>query len=236
MARLLSLIASNIRGSVGGLTYFSGPYHQIQMRSRTAPVQPNTNYQASIKSFFGSAVAAWEALDQDDRDGWAQYAQTVTLQGPLGSYQPSGRDLAIGSFTGMSYNRVHATGDVPVSIDMDPPEIAGQLAMTDVVVTAPADPGTGNTITFGNTGNSESIIYFASKSFVQSDSRFFYKGPFRANTLKSDLVLDGETGSVTFTQAPEGSVYFVRVRAFSAASPFRMSPPIILRCVSEETV
>lgn len=236
MARMLSQIATIIRGSVGGLTFFAGPYHQIQVRARTAPVQPNTNFQSSIKAFFGAAVALWETISQADRDGWDQYAQTVTLQGPLGPYKPSGRDLAIGAYSGISFNRAWATGGVPAVVDMDPPVLAGQLAITNVLVGPPTAPGTGNSISFDNIGNGESIVVFVSKSFVQSQSRNYFKGPFRTNTLKSNIVVDAGSEAVEFVQAPAGSVYFARLRAYSAVSPFRMSPDIIVRCVSETTV
>jgi len=236
MARMLSLLASGIRGSIGGLTFFSGPYHQIQVRQRTAPVQPNTTYQAYIKNHFGSAVALWESLDQDDRDAWAQYAQTVTFQGPLGSYSPTGRSLAIGMYSAARYVAQVSTGTIPMTIDMEPPVLSGQIAISGITVGPPTAPGIGNSITVGNIGNGEQIWCYANKSFVQSDSRNFFKGPFRADTFQSEFVAEDASDAFEFSSGAVGHVYFVRIRALSSASPFRMSPLSIVRCIAEETV
>lgn len=235
MARMLGIHASGIRGSIGGNTFLANTYHQIVIRQRTAPVQPGTSFQTSVKSGFGGGVAAWEQASEAYREGWVQYAQTVTLQGPLGSYQPSGRNLAIGQYAATQYI-TDVGGEAPTGgLSMEPPEVAGVLALEGVKSVPLVAAGTGFEINVGQ-ANGETVIAYGVRSLKQSAARYFYKGPWSPATFQAEELDDQTSSSLKFTGLVDGGIYFVRVRAISEEAPRRMSPEYILRCVASETI
>ena len=232
MAKGNSHIFSVLRGSVGGITYLSGRNNAIVARQRTSPIQPNSQFQSLSKVAFASAVAAWEDATDQQREDWAAYAQTVTFTGPLGPYQPSGRDLAIAQFQmaafGVSTGGVIIIGDP----DMVPPVAAGRLALDAVVIGGLAAPGTGISLSFDN-NNGESVIAITRRSLQQSSARNFFKGPFIANSIFGTTVADGNSGTAEYTGLVEDGVYFIHVRLLSSASPRRYSNDFIFRAVAE---
>ncbi len=229
--RMLSHIASNMLGSVGGITYLNNPFHQIVARQRTVPVQPNTENQVKAKASFSAGVQAWEQASDADRDLWAAFAATVTFQGPLGPYHPTGRMLAIAQFqiTGYLLNRGIAgfIGDN----DMDPPVDPGMLVMTNPTILDPDPVATGFQIRINN-DTGESVVLYAQRSFKQSSARNFYKGPWVSSTLDSAVIVDAANGNVEFDGLDEGGIYFVKFRIVSIALPRRYSQEGILRAVA----
>lgn len=127
--RMLSHIASNMLGSVGGITYMNNPFHQIVGRQRTVPVQPNTNNQVFAKSAFSDAVQAWEQTSISNRQGWDDYAATVTYTGPLGDYHPSGRMLAIAQYQVIGYLINQQFTEFADGLSMEPPQLPGLLVI-----------------------------------------------------------------------------------------------------------
>ena len=233
--RMLSHIASNMLGSVGGITYLNNPFHQIVARQRTVPVQPNTTNQVKSKSSFGAAVQAWEDTTDVIREAWAAFAQTVTFQGPLGPYHPTGRMLAIAQFqiTGYLLNREIAgfIGDNGMIAPVDP----GMLVIINPKITELVGAGTGFGISCDNE-NGESVNLYAERSFKQSAARYFYKGPWLSNTLDAVVIADEATGVVEFEGLDDQGIYFVRYRFISLSAGRRYSQEGILRATAEETV
>ena len=234
MARMLGIHASGIRGSIGGNTFLANTYHQIVIRQRTAPVQPGTGFQTSVKSGFGSGVAAWEQATEQQREDWATYAQTVTLQGPLGSYKPSGRNLAIGQYAATQYI-TDIGGETPTGgLSMQAPTVAGVLALETVKIQPLTAAGTGFEIAVGQ-ANGEDVIAYAVRSLKQADARYFYKGPWSPATFQAAEIADQTSVIIPFTGLIDGGVYFVRLRGISETAPRRMSPEYLLRAVASVT-
>lgn len=100
MARVLQPVGSAAAsGSIGGTTYARnryGPY----ARTKAMPVNPNTNYQASIRSKFSELAAAWSGLTAVQRAAWETYAGNTQMTDVFG--QPiwhTGRNWFIGNNT-----------------------------------------------------------------------------------------------------------------------------------------
>lgn len=233
--RMLSHIASNMLGSVGGITYLNNPFHQIVARQRTVPVQPNTANQVLSKVAFSAAVQAWEQAADQVRADWAAFAQTVTFQGPLGPYNPTGRMLAVAQFQITGYLLNRGVAGFIGGNDMQAPVDPGMLIITAPVVAAPTVPGTGFSIRATN-NNGESVQAYAERAFRQSDARNFYKGPWVSATLDAEVIADTDNGSIDFLNLIEDGVYFVRLRFISVGLGRRYSQEIILRAVAQVTV
>jgi hypothetical protein len=233
--RALSHVFSNMLGSVGGITYLNNPFHQIVGRQRTVPVQPNTDNQVLSKTAFSAAVQAWEQATDQVRADWKAFAQTVTFQGPLGPYSPTGRMLAVAQYqiTGYLLNR-EVAGFIGGN-DMQAPVDPGMLIITNPTVGPPLPPGTGFSIGSKN-DNGESVVAYAERSFKQSAARNFYKGPWVSPTLNSLNIDDTDTEFLNFMDLIEGGIYFVKLRYVSAPLGRRYSQEVILRVVAETTV
>lgn len=234
MARALSHLFSLIRGSVGGLTYFSNQFHQICMRQRTAPVQPNTPYQAGVKTAFDLSDATWNALPALSRELWESYAQTCTYPGPAGDYTVPGRQLFIGTLVLAQY----LNGFFPETIvpSVDPPLEAGWYNpgnFKDRIY----DGGTqGISLTLTTPpGPFSSIVVDSSIGF--SPSRLRYKGPWISNRKHFQQLPQNAIHNVTIDLplAMVGMTVFSRSKVFTAALfgtdpiPHRMAFPVILR-------
>jgi len=234
MARMLGIHASIIRGSVGGNTFTANRNHQIVIRQRTAPVQPNTTFQAQVKSAFAAAVVAWETATPVARQQWNAYAQTVTLQGPLGPYQPSGRDLAIAQYAYTQWMQ-NIAGISPLGgASMLAPSSAGQLAMTFLAVQPLTSPGTGFEVVAYNM-NGEDVYFGGSRSLKCASSRNYWSGPFDPSTADVQTVADAAQGTIAFDSLEDEGVYFVRVRMISQSAGRRLSGNFIVRAIASVT-
>lgn len=235
MARMLGIHASSIRGSIGGNTFLANQFHQIVIRQRTAPVQPNTTVQSQVRSAFMAGVSGWENTTEANRSGWRTYAQTVTFQGPLGPYQPSGRDLGVGQYAATQYI-IDVGGITPLSgVSMSPPVKAGLLSIEGLQVVPLAAAGTGFGVQITN-NNGEAVYLYGTRSLKQADARQFYKGPWDSASIQVSGIADSSTGVIEFDNLIEDGVYFARVRIISQEPPRRMATELIVRAVATETV
>jgi hypothetical protein len=69
MAKIISSLVGDLRGSIGGNTYSRNRYGAY-IRQRVKPVNPNTVAQSIARSIFSSISAGWRLLTQERRDYW----------------------------------------------------------------------------------------------------------------------------------------------------------------------
>ena len=232
MARFLSTVYSMIRGSVGGLTYFSGPYHQLQVRQRTAPVQPNSNAQTWARAAFSAAVVAWQNLSKANKDLWEAYAATCTREGPLGPYQPSGRMLAIGQYMQTDYVVSLGLAAFPGGSSMTPPALTGVPAITDPNYTICVGAGIGFRLNWHNM-NAEAMKLIGTISEKQTASTFFYKGPFLPDRTFHVETAAAAPGFKDITSLEDGGIYFAKMRLVTTQNVGRrFSEASIIRCIA----
>ena len=73
------------RSGSGSGTVWSHNRYGAYTRSRTVPVNPNTERQAQVRSFVAGLTIAWQSgLTQDQRDAWEVYAANVPWKNKLG--------------------------------------------------------------------------------------------------------------------------------------------------------
>jgi hypothetical protein len=231
---MLGIHASGIRGSIGGNTFTANQYHQIVIRQRTAPVQPQSDARALVKSAFSTAVAQWNLATAAQRSDWDQYAQTVERSGPLGKYQPSGRDLALGQYTATVFINSVGSLDLGMIPSMDAPATAGALAMSGLSIVPLGSTGTGFEVKAGN-DNGEDVYFYGTRSLQVANSRNYWSGPFDPDTTQAELVSDASTGNLIFDNLAEDGVYFVKVNMISVSAKRRMAQRVILRAVASVT-
>jgi len=234
MAKFLSTVYSGIRGSVGGLTYTANQFHQLIVRQKTSPVNPNTTRQSQIRSAFSGAVALWAGLSAAFRNAWNDYADTLVFQGPLGPYTVPGRDVFIANISVALY--LQSVNGVPAVVDTTPPGIAGFLNISSV---APADftpaASTGISFSFIQSG-AEDVIAYATRSVAFGLSRERFKGPFLSSTNEYLEVVAPGSGVVDFDGLIVDLKYFMRVRFITALAPFRLSAEFIVSSVAVTNV
>lgn len=231
--RMLSTIASGMRGSVGGLTFSANQFHQIIVRQRTAPVNPNTTYQSMMRGAFGDAQSLYEALSEGNKLAWDAYADTLTYEGPLGNNTIPGRQVCLGNVATALY--LDDRGIDVDTVDASPPPAPGFLSLADLDVGAPTQVGTGFSVNFRN-NNPEDIVVYAQRSIPFNTGRKRYKGPFLSESLDSVEIIAANSGVIDFLNCNEDSVYFAVVRAISAEPPYRMCRPFFVRAVAQTTV
>lgn len=235
MAKFLSQVYTTIRGSVGGVTYTANKYHALIARARVSPVNPNTNPQQWARAAFAAAVTAWENSVKATRDGWIAYAATVIRSGPLGPYSPSGRDLGIAQYQFTDFYKTRIGDLFTGGSSMDFPFLPGALAIDTPHTEAPLAIGTGFRAVAVN-NNSEDCVMICTRSEKQSDQCYFFKGPFKSDTANYVNVNDAASEGIDFIGLVEDGVYFVKFQLITKAIKRRISVPVILRVIAEETV
>jgi hypothetical protein len=229
MAKMLSQVATAIRGSVGGITYTANASAAIIQRARVSPVNPRTQNQNRMRSAFSTAVAAWSSLTQAQRDAWESYAQTLTYSGPLGNYTPTGRQVFLGSYSTAKYLEVRGLTITPGT---GAPEDPGFLAIANLNITPGVVSGTGVTINCSNL-TEEDLIVYAEISSAKDPARNYWTGPWNSASLDEVVLAAPSSGSIAFDNLTEGMKYFVKVRAISDTAPHRMSNLFILSELAE---
>jgi len=227
--RAKSHIFSNMLGSVNGITYFNGLYHQINARQRTIPVDPQTTNQATIRSSLAKSSGFWAQASDADRDAWNDYAATLVFPDPMGSGKRSGRLVFIGNLTLGSYIESRALG--PITVGTDPPTTAGFLSIGAVTSSDPIGPGDGVGVSIENFSG-EDILAFAEVSLGFPVTRNRYKGPFRSSSAIATAIPSSTTGVIEFLGLEVGKAYFVRLRCISDAEPIRLSTEYIIRGIA----
>lgn len=231
--RMLSHIASVARGSVGGLTYSANQFYQIICKTRTAPVQPNTQPQTRVKGAFTQASTDWLIQIPVVRDAWRDYAESLVYTGPLGDYSVSNRSVFMSNIGWMHY--LASRGITLASSQKTAPTETGFLGIGAVTLGAPAAPGIGFNIDIDNP-NTEDVqaIFYISRPFDVTRERF--KGPFDSDTLTALPIETLSTANVDVGPLVNGKRYFIRLRLIVDDGPKRISTEQFYDVIASETV
>jgi hypothetical protein len=228
MARMLSTIASSIRGSIGGLTFLSNQFHQIVVRQRTAPVDPSTDNQALIRSGLAEASVAWDGILPTAQDDWDHWAESIIFTGPLGTYTVPGRQL----FTmARAYQNYLIGLGASISQSVIAPTINSLLKIGSVSAEAPPPSGVGVTVKIVNS-DAEDAVCLVERSIPFTHSRRRFKGPFVSGSAKLITITGGHDDQADFTDLEAGKKYFFRVSAVTASHAPRFSPRYICSAVA----
>lgn len=233
MARALSQVYTQIRGSVGGVTYLANQYHQIVCRARTSPVDPSTTAQNQVRQAFSGAAVDWLAFTDAQRSDWDDYADSLTYPNPLGDQSLTGRLVAMGNLAFMRY--IYARGETLTTSLKTAPTTPGFLSLDPLSIGIAGAASTGFTVNVGNP-NPEDISAFIWTSRIFNATRNTYKGPWRTNSMTKLDITAASTGNQAFVQGADGDIVFVYIRAIVDDGLKRISQPAILRAVVTSTI
>lgn len=79
----LTAVVDNISGKLNG-TVFARNKGGHYMRSKSNPVNPQTDFQMNVRGDFGAMATAWRALTQAQRNAWDAAAADFPYQNKLG--------------------------------------------------------------------------------------------------------------------------------------------------------
>lgn len=232
MAKMLSQVATVIRGSVGGITYTANQFQPIIQRSRVSPTNPSTQAQTAVRSAFSTAETAWEGLTDAQRGAWEDYADTLTFVGPCGSYSVPGRQVFLANITTALYltNRGVLTGTVGYTA----PTVSGWLGIDSLNTIAPGTGETGFQVTCQNLGDEDYFVY-AFRSMAFNPSRTRYKGKIATASLQSTELTAPSSAALPFYGLTAARRYFAKVRAISSSAPYRLSEVFWLNAIAVAT-
>jgi len=230
--KMTSPLISVGRGALGDNVFTANQYARLIVRARTAPYQPDTAYQLQCQAALTAANSAWQSISEEDRQGWIDYAASLSHSGPVGTYDVPGRQVFLGNYSLSHY--LHARGKLPASPSTDPPLHPGGLAIQDLSIGPPLIPYTGFRI-FGYNPNPEPIIIIPYFSYGFDLTRYRYKGPWRTQYLWTGLTNSHTNFSLNFPGLDVDKRYFVRVRFASYNGPIRLSPHFYLNIIASTT-
>jgi hypothetical protein len=231
MAKLLSQVATVIRGSIGGVTFSANQFSPIIARAKTAPVNPRTTNQSIMRSAFSGACNDWNSLTDALRTGWGAYADTLQFEGPLGSYSVPGRQVMVGNLALVNY--INARGLAAISKVTTAPIFPGFLNIDSVVTATPAS-GTGVGVSISQS-SPDDIYALVEISVPFNPARGRFQGPFQSETAQCVLCATSSSTLISFDGLAEDLIYFIRVRCVSAEPQHRVSPEYILRMAAVDS-
>jgi hypothetical protein len=219
-------IASDIRGSIGGVVYSrngGGAY----AKQRVKPTNPNTSGQQIARSIISSMFAAWSLLTALVRTGWATYAKNVTLPNRLGDpinlsgYNMYTRTRAITELLGIAM-----PANAPTTYSL-----AEQDSTLAVVADGAADTLSitfDNLLGWANEVGGKLLIY---QGVPQNPTVNSYDGPFRYAGCISGAVSAPTAPQVISSvyNITEGQRCFVQARILRADG--RLSTPFKTECL-----
>jgi len=156
MAKMTSLLAAQISGSFGGLTFFKGRNHAIQIRARNGPARLPTNYTSLLKTCMSAAITLWRSQTEAVRAAWAAYALTVSFSGPLGNYYLTGMTMFLRSFIPLYYYNTRGLSTIALVPDSAIP-ISGLQDVGPIIEADYVGPGTGVALSVTNTTGIDAV-------------------------------------------------------------------------------
>jgi hypothetical protein len=206
MAKFLSQVYTQIRGSVGGITYLTTPAGSMIARARNKPVNAPSPYRTFIKSAMTLAVSQWQALTTAQRGAWNTWA----LANPPGS----GREQFIAAMSLIAFgdNSVPTGWPSPMIYIPQPPDHAGHPSITLLPGTFATPLLTGVTFKVRNT-SARPVILLCELSTGLSQARNFWKGPWDSPMTQAAVAAAGVVHTFDFIVPAAGMRHFARARS-----------------------
>lgn len=220
-----SALLTQASGSIGGVT-FSHNQGGNYTRARAIPTNPNSVFQAAVRSRFSQLASLWvNTLDDADRLLWTLFGEQVPITNSLGDainlsglawYQASN-----GARMQAGLSRVDAA-----------PTIYSLAELTTPIVASASAAGQTASIVFTNTdawANETGGALIVQASRGQNPSINFFKGPYRFSALIAGAAVpptSPQTVALPFPLATDQRV-FLKLRAVLADG--RISVPFHTR-------
>jgi len=179
MALMKSQVATQLSGSVGGITYTRTRSGMVA-RARSVPVQPNSGNQLEVRSALTQLVTRWtETLTAAQRAAWDLYAANVPVINPLGdSINNTGQNWYVACNVPRLQVAAKISGLITV-VDAAPTTF-DRGDFTTPVPTWTETSGVSIAFTNGDAwANEDASLMLFYEGLPQNAARNFFKGPFR---------------------------------------------------------
>lgn len=175
MALVVLPEGTQISGSIGGTTWSRNRYGAYK-RSRSVPVNPNTERQVVIRNATRSLAIGWaNSLTESKRNSWEHYASNVAWKNRLGqSVFLTGSAMYVRSNVPRLQAGLARVDDAPIVFDLAPAELALVVTATEAAQTLSAAYDA--TAAWANEDDSAQLFYVGRP--VNPGIKFF-GGPYR---------------------------------------------------------
>lgn len=205
---------SEIVGSIAG-NVFARNRGGAYIRNRTKPINPNTVPQSEWRQKFGRLMNEFSALDEDVKQGWNAFAESVERTNKLGEkYTPSG----VQCFMEQNLNLVSADLNLTTFAPSGEPETKPMI--WSIVTQAQS---LGNNLMEFNldasaNDSASSFIVEVSTPFAsrKSSTSVKYRHVTTLANLSSQNIADAVKAVYGNLDVPIGSIFWVRVRGVDA--------------------
>ncbi len=193
MAKFTSHIVTGASGSVGGTTYAKNR-NGMYLRAKTAPTQPRSAAQDTVRSSFTGSAQAWRGLSETQRAGWQALGTQVKTTDSLGQ-----SSTLTGAQMHLSLNTVLATtGASPISDAPSQPETLAALP-TITLDAARAGTATGAFSLFIRSAAYAGKVQVYATPAVSAGRNYFGKSSFRLLTVVDGLLNGGTSVTAAYT-------------------------------------
>lgn len=221
MAKLISPVFSQIKGSIGNTTFYDTPDNPICGRSRVSPFNPSSNHQLISRLSFATAVGTWPLLSSPQRATYHDLATSLKASFPSMIHTANGRSLFCRFFSVQELFFRQGLIVFNNAINIDQPYVS-ETPQTIAEITPLIAPGTGFILTIYNFHTSQltAIIEFSPSQRLVINS--FSEG-FNWNLSQSTTIEaaggpgDPGVNVLHYTGLELGKAYFVRVRLLAHA-------------------
>jgi hypothetical protein len=238
MAKLISPLFSQVKGSIGYTTFYNTTDNPICGRSRVMPFNPRSSNQLTSRQSFMDAVASWPLLSAGLRDDYHALATTLKTNFPALVKTANGRSLFLRLFSVQTLMKMRGLNNYSGYTNIDSSYIADS-PQTSIVIGPLAGAGYGFTVWVYNY-HGEDLRYIIEMSPAQRPVSYYFSGGFDWNASGSGGI-DSAAGPgypgtqmLTFATLTNTKVYYVRVRLMaSEGQPCNWSSiPIVMRGVA----
>lgn len=201
-----SALVTQISGSIGGMT---GAHNKggMYLRSRAIPTDPQTTRQTEVRDMLSMYSQMWnDTLTAAQRSAWNQFAENVTLLGPLGDpIQVSGQNHFMRANTGRSAANTRLSPTTALASIDDAPTI-DQLPMLSPPGIDTMEIGSNISITFDdaadwvNAAQNALLVYMGRP---RNAGRNYFKGPYRLVAIVQGDATTPPTSPADLGVAPE---------------------------------
>lgn len=178
MALVVLPAGTQISGSTGGTTWSHNRFGAYT-RSRSVPVNPNTDRQVAVRNAVRSLTIAWQTtLTQDQRNAWEVYAANIDWTNRLGQTV---------KLTGLNhYTRSNTPRVMNGIARVDVAPVIFNLATAELALSATASEGTQDLTIDGDPamdwiGEADAWQFYF-MGLPQNGAIKFFGGPFRQLT------------------------------------------------------
>lgn len=164
-----SSLVSELRGSVGGVTFARNSYGAYA-RNKTSPVQPRSPHQMEIRAGFTQVSQQWrDLLVATERAAWDDYAKQTPLSDVFGN-----KILLTGATMFVRYNAT-LVGVIAAVLKIAPP-LPGEAQMVTPTLTGTVAAGVNITAITPVLIEGDNVMVYSNKAPIPR-SREFFNGP-----------------------------------------------------------